>query len=53
MSPAVLDWCRSTIAGLEVEPAGRGSHFAPEDQPEPIAGAVSAWRRRHDLGGGG
>ena len=53
MSPAVLDWCRSTIAGLEVEPAGRGSHFAPEDQPEAIAGAVSAWRRRHDLGGGG
>jgi len=52
MSPPVVEWCRSTIAGLEVEAAGRGSHFVPEDQPEAIARLVSAWRRRHGVGGG-
>jgi haloalkane dehalogenase len=51
MTPAVVRWCRDTIAGLEVEHAGPGLHYVQEDHPEAIAAHVAAWRDRHGLGG--
>ncbi|MBN6051587.1 haloalkane dehalogenase [Nonomuraea sp. RK-328] len=51
ITPAVADWCAATFAALEVEHCGPAGHHAPEDQPEAIAAAVTAWARRHDLAG--
>ena len=50
MTPEVVQWCRDTIAGLEVEHIGPGLHYVSEDHPEDIAAHVAAWRRRHHLG---
>ena len=50
--PPIVQWCRDTIAALEVEPLGPGIHYVPEDHPEAIAAHVAAWRRRHGIGGG-
>lgn len=49
MGPAVEDWCRDNIAGLEVVDGGAAGHHAPEDQPESIAAAISSWVDRHQL----
>jgi haloalkane dehalogenase len=44
-----IDWCKSSIAALEVENCGPAAHIAPEDQPEAIALAVAGWADRHGL----
>ncbi|SEO44460.1 haloalkane dehalogenase [Actinacidiphila rubida] len=44
-------WCRDHIAALEVADCGEAGHHAPEDRPEEIAAAVSAWIDRHGLRG--
>lgn len=49
MGPELLDWCAANIANLEIERHGVAGHHTPEDQPEAIAAAVSAWAGRHDL----
>ncbi|GAA5187193.1 haloalkane dehalogenase [Rugosimonospora acidiphila] len=50
MTPEQLDWCVTTIAGLEVEKFGvPAGHHAPEDEPEAVASAISAWLDRHGL----
>ena len=50
MTPSVVQWCRDTIAALEIEPAGAGLHYVQEDQSEAIAAHIAAWHRRHALG---
>lgn len=42
-------WCAANIAALETVHCGRAGHHAPEDRPEEIAAAVSAWADRHGL----
>ncbi|GAB3996815.1 hypothetical protein GCM10029992_17990 [Glycomyces albus] len=40
-SPALIDWAREHIAGLEIADLGEEvGHHAPEDAPEAIAEAV-------------
>jgi haloalkane dehalogenase len=42
-------WCAANIAALEIVACGTAGHHAPEDRPEEIAAAVSAWADRHGL----
>jgi haloalkane dehalogenase len=42
-------WCTANIAALETVACGEAGHHAPEDQPEAIAAAVSAWADHHRL----
>jgi haloalkane dehalogenase len=42
----MADWCAANVAALEIEHCGPAGHHAPEDQPEAIARAISAWARR-------
>ncbi|GAA1745145.1 haloalkane dehalogenase [Luedemannella helvata] len=50
ITPAMADWCRANIAGLEVEHIGPAGHHAAEDQPDAIAAAIDRWLDRHRLG---
>ncbi len=45
----MADWCASHIASLESVSCGQAGHHAPEDRPQEIAAAVSAWADRHRL----
>jgi haloalkane dehalogenase len=45
----MADWCETNIASLESVFCGEAGHHAPEDRPEEIAAAVSAWADRHGL----
>jgi haloalkane dehalogenase len=45
----LADWCVRNIASLESVSCGQAGHHAPEDRPEEIAAAVSAWADRHGL----
>lgn len=47
IGPAMVDWCKENIAGLETQYCGAAGHLAPEDQPDAIADALSAWADRH------
>jgi haloalkane dehalogenase len=42
-------WCAANIAALEIIACGKAGHHAPEDRPEEIAAAISAWADRHQL----
>jgi haloalkane dehalogenase len=42
-------WCATHIASLETVACGQAAHHAPEDRPDEIASAVSAWADRHGL----
>lgn len=42
-------WCVANIAALDIAACGQAGHHAPEDQPEAIAMAISAWADRHHL----
>jgi haloalkane dehalogenase len=42
-------WCAANIASLEVVACGTAGHHAPEDRPNEIADAISAWLDRHVL----
>ena len=42
-------WCAANIASFETVHCGEAGHHAPEDRPEEIAAAVSAWADRHGL----
>ncbi len=46
LTPAILEWARSNIRNLEVEPAGSGIHFVQEEAPEEIAEALLRWLSR-------
>jgi haloalkane dehalogenase len=45
----LADWCAENIAALEIVPCGQAGHHAPEDRPQEIAAAISAWADRHSL----
>jgi haloalkane dehalogenase len=45
----IIDWCASHIAALEIVPCGKAGHHAPEDRPQEIAAAMSAWADGHQL----
>jgi haloalkane dehalogenase len=50
MHDGIVAWCAANIAGLEIEHSEAvAGHHTPEDQPELIAAAVSAWADRHGL----
>ncbi|MFB9908530.1 haloalkane dehalogenase [Allokutzneria oryzae] len=42
-------WCVDNIAALETEHCGPAGHMAPEDRPEAIAAALTAWSARRHL----
>jgi haloalkane dehalogenase len=42
-------WCQTHIAALETVHCGHAGHHAPEDRPEAIARAISAWADHHRL----
>jgi haloalkane dehalogenase len=44
-----LEWCKQSIAALEVAEAGTAIHHAPESRPEAIGDAIDAWGKRHGL----
>jgi haloalkane dehalogenase len=45
----LAQWCADNIAALEIVPCGEAGHHAPEDRPQEIAAAISAWADRHGL----
>ena len=45
----LAQWCADNIAALEIVPCGEAGHHAPEDRPQEIAAAISAWANRHGL----
>jgi haloalkane dehalogenase len=50
MNADIIAWCAANIAALEIEHTDAvAGHHAPEDQPEVIAAAISAWVERHGL----
>jgi haloalkane dehalogenase len=49
LGPALIAWCATNIASLEIENCGPAAHLAPEDQPEAIAAAITRWLDRHQL----
>jgi haloalkane dehalogenase len=52
VSPAIVQWSRDNVAGLEVESVGPAGHHAPEDQPDAIGRAIARWLNRHRLSEG-
>ncbi|WP_043685760.1 haloalkane dehalogenase [Streptomyces xylophagus] len=50
MHEGTLAWCATNIAALEIEHSDAvAGHHTPEDQPELIAAAISAWVERLGL----
>ncbi|HST81108.1 MAG TPA: haloalkane dehalogenase [Kineosporiaceae bacterium] len=45
----LAEWCTSQIASVESVSCGQAGHHAPEDRPQEIAAAISAWADRHGL----
>lgn len=45
----LAEWCADNIAALEIVPCGEAGHHAPEDRPQEIAAAISAWADGHGL----
>jgi haloalkane dehalogenase len=45
----LTDWCANHIAALETVACGQAGHHAPEDRPQEIAAAITAWVDRHEL----
>jgi haloalkane dehalogenase len=50
VGPAMIDWCRNNISGLDVTACGPAKHVVPEDQPDAIAEAIIGWAARKGLG---
>ncbi|MER7047301.1 haloalkane dehalogenase [Streptomyces jumonjinensis] len=46
---AMITWCTTHIAALDVTRLGLAGHDAPEDQPAAIAAAIAAWADTHRL----
>jgi haloalkane dehalogenase len=45
----IAAWCADNMAALETVACGQAGHHAPEDQPEAIAAAISAWADHRGL----
>ena len=48
-APAMIEWARTNVAGLDVVSLGPAGHHAPEDVPHEISRAMTAWLGRHGL----
>lgn len=51
VGPELVEWSEGNISALESEYCGAAAHLCPEDRPEEIAAAVTAWAARHGLAG--
>ncbi|MCP3757362.1 haloalkane dehalogenase [Streptomyces sp. TBY4] len=51
VGPELVAWSQENISALETEYCGPAAHLCPEDRPEEIAAAVTAWAARHGLAG--
>ncbi|MFI5860772.1 haloalkane dehalogenase [Streptomyces sp. NPDC051546] len=51
ITPELAAWSERHISALETEYCGAAAHLCPEDRPEEIAAAVTAWAARHGLAG--
>nr|WSX49253.1 haloalkane dehalogenase [Streptomyces sp. NBC_00974] len=51
IGPEEADWCARNVSALESAYCGAAAHLCPEDRPEEIAAAVTAWAARHGLAG--
>lgn len=51
IGPREVAWCERNVSALEGEYCGTAAHLCPEDRPEEIAAAVTAWAARHGLVG--
>ncbi|MFE4261192.1 haloalkane dehalogenase [Streptomyces sp. NPDC056883] len=51
VGPELVAWSEEHISALESEYGGAAAHLCPEDRPEEIAAAVTAWAARHGLAG--
>ncbi|MFD6987173.1 haloalkane dehalogenase, partial [Streptomyces sp. NPDC059956] len=51
VGPELVAWSEENISALESEYCGAAAHLCPEDRPEEIAAAVTAWAARHGLAG--
>ncbi|WP_371618480.1 haloalkane dehalogenase [Streptomyces sp. NBC_00454] len=51
IGPREAEWCAQNVSALETEYCGAAAHLCPEDRPEEIAAAVTAWIARHGLAG--
>ena len=50
MGPDIVDWCAANMANLDIErSAAIAGHHTPEDQPQVIATAITAWAKWLDL----
>ncbi|GAA4482890.1 haloalkane dehalogenase [Actinoallomurus oryzae] len=50
MTPEMIDWCSTHMAGLEIERYDAvAGHHTPEDRPELIATTVGNWLRRNRI----
>ncbi|MFC0038301.1 haloalkane dehalogenase [Actinomadura rayongensis] len=47
IGPDTAAWCAENMAALETVACGPAGHHAPEDRPDEIAAALSAWAGRH------
>ncbi|POM25815.1 Haloalkane dehalogenase [Actinomadura rubteroloni] len=47
IGPDTVAWCAENMAALETVACGPAGHHAPEDRPDEIAAALSAWAGRH------
>lgn len=45
-SPAIVEWARSSVPGLEITALGAAGHHAPEDAPREIGEAIDDWLDR-------
>jgi haloalkane dehalogenase len=45
-SPAMIEWARTHVAGLEIQTLGAAGHHAAEDRPQDIGAAITAWLDR-------
>jgi haloalkane dehalogenase len=45
----LAEWCRANISALQIHHCGPAGHHAPEDRPEAIARAITAWALDHNL----
>ncbi|GAA5053428.1 haloalkane dehalogenase [Nocardia callitridis] len=48
-TPAMVDWCATHIASLDIAHHGVAGHHAPEDQPAAIAASINSWADKHEL----
>lgn len=44
-----VDWIRTNLSNVDIQPVGKGGHFMQEDQPDAIGKAINAWMQKRGL----